>query len=78
MAFGVPVKVIVALCPEQTVAFAEMVTVGGGTTVIVTEPVTGALQLGVPDVAILTSVNVVVEVKFWVMVAVPAALRVMV
>ena len=78
VAFGVPVNVTVALWPEQTVALAEMVTVGGGTTVIVTDPVTGALQLGVPEVATLTKVKVVVAVKFWVIVAVPAALSVMV
>lgn len=53
-------------------------TVGGGVTVIVTEPVAGALQLGVPEVATLTSVKVVVEVKFCVIVAVPAAFSVMV
>ena len=77
-AFGVPVKVTVALCPEQTVALEAMVTVGGGKTVMVIEPVAGALQPGVPDVATLTNVNVVVDVKLWVIVAVPAALSVMV
>lgn len=75
MAFGVPVKVTVALCPEQIVALDAMVTVGGGTTVIVMLPVTGAVQLGVPVVVILISVKVVVDVKFCVMVAVPAAFK---
>jgi hypothetical protein len=56
VAFGVPVKVTVALPPVQTVALSLIDTVGGGTTVIVTEPVAGAGQLGVPDVATLTKV----------------------
>lgn len=71
-------KVIVALPPEQMVASAAMATVGGGKTVIVTEPLAGALHPGVPEVATLTSVNVVVAVKFWVRVAVPAASKTMV
>ena len=41
MALAVPVNVTVALCPEQTVAFAEIVTIGVGRTVIVTLPVIG-------------------------------------
>ena len=42
VAFGVPVKVTVAELPEQTeVSLAEIETVGGGTTVIVTDPVAG-------------------------------------
>ena len=48
MAFGVPVKVMVASSPEQIVASPEMVTVGIGSTVMVTVPVTSWLQLGVP------------------------------
>ena len=56
MAFGVPVKVTVALEPEQIVAFDEMAAVGSGKTVIVTEPVCGWLHIGVPDVAALTKV----------------------
>jgi hypothetical protein len=56
VAFGVPEKVTVALPPEQILAFAAMVAVGGGTTVMVMVPVTGWLQLGVPDVATLTKV----------------------
>lgn len=71
-------NVIVALCPEQTVALDAMVTVGGGKTVMVIVPVAGALHPGVPEVATLTNVKVVVDVKFCVIVAVPAALRVMV
>ena len=35
-AFGVPVKVTVADCPEQIVVFAEIVAVGSGNTVTVT------------------------------------------
>ena len=49
-----PVNVTVALCPEQTVAFDAMVTVGGGTTVMVMLPVAGAVQLGVPADVTLT------------------------
>ena len=59
MAFGVPVKVTVAVEPEQTVAFDAMLTVGNGTTVIVTAPVWGCTQLGVPEVAALTKAKVV-------------------
>lgn len=60
MAFGVPVKVTVAGCPEQMVWFEAMVTVGGGITVITTDPVAGPLQLGVPEDMMLTNVIVVV------------------
>jgi hypothetical protein len=75
VAFGVPVNVTVAVPPEQTVALAEIVAVGGGTTVIVIVPVAGAVQLGVPDVATLTNVYVVVVVNVPVTVAVPDAFR---
>jgi hypothetical protein len=61
VAFGVPVKVIAALLPEQIVALPEIATVGGGMTVMVTDPAAGCTQLGVPEVATLTSVMVVVE-----------------
>ena len=57
--------------PEQTVVLDAIVTVGGGTTVIVIVPVAGTLQPGVPVVATLTSVYVVVDVKVPVIVAVP-------
>ena len=77
-AFGVPVKVTVALCPEQTVALEAMVTVGGGTTVMVMLPVAGAVQTGVPADVTLTRLYVVVAVKLAVIVAVPAALSTMV
>ena len=50
-------------------------TTGGGTTVIVTVPVTGRVQLGVPDVAMLTKVYEVVVVKFPVIDAVPDAFK---
>ena len=73
-----PVSVTVAFPPEQIVVLEAIVTVGGGTTVIVTLPFAGALQLGVPDVAILTKVKVVVAVNVCVMVAVPATLSVIV
>jgi hypothetical protein len=56
VAFGVPVKVTVALPPEQIVALAEIVTVGKGKTVIVTEPDAGLVQTVVPPVAMLTNV----------------------
>ena len=62
VAFGVPVKVTVALWPEHTVVLEEIATVGGGTTVMVTVPVAGCVQLGVPAVATLTNVMVVVDV----------------
>lgn len=65
---------MVALLPEHTVEeVAEMVTVGGGMTVMVTEPVCGWLQDGVPVVATLTKLKVVVVVYVLVMVAVPDA-----
>ena len=63
VALGVPVKVTVAFAPEQIVVALDVaVTVGGGTTVIVTEPVCGWLQLGVPEVVALTIVKTVVAV----------------
>jgi hypothetical protein len=78
VAFAVPVKVTVALCPEQIVWFAAIVTTGAGITVITTDPVSGWLQLGVPEVAPLTNAKVVVTEKLLVTVAVPAASKVMV
>ena len=62
MAFGVPVKVIVAELPVQIVAFAEIAATGNGTTFTVTLPVAGWVQLGVPGAVTLTSVKVVVDV----------------
>lgn len=56
MAFGVPVKVTVADCPAQIVWSEAMETVDVGKTVIVTVPVIGWLQPGVPEVAALTKV----------------------
>ena len=38
VAFGVPVKVTVAIDPEQIVVFAAMVAVGNARTLIVTVP----------------------------------------
>lgn len=46
----------------QTVALLEIATVGSGTTVIVTEPVSGCVQLGVPEAVTLTKVITVVDV----------------
>ena len=67
-------KFTVPVLPEQTVeAVAEIVTVGNGTTVTVIDPACGWLQLGVPEVATLTKVNVVEVVYVLVIVAVPAA-----
>ena len=75
VAFGVPVKVTVADCPGQIVVLAEMVTVGGGMTVITTVPVTGRVQAGVPPEVMLTRLNTVVAVYVLVIVAVPAAFK---
>ena len=76
IAFGVPVKVTVAKPPEQIVAFADIVAVGGGITVIVTVPVKGRLQLGVVADEMLTNVKVVVAEYVPVIVAVPAAFKI--
>ena len=78
VAFGVPVNVIVAGPPEQTVALAAMATIGGGMTVIVIVPDAGNEQLGVPAVATLTNVYVVVDVYVAVIVAVPDPFKTMV
>jgi len=59
VAFGVPVKVTVAEPPEQTVVLEAIETVGSGKTEIVTDPVNGRVQLGVPDDDALTKVKVV-------------------
>jgi hypothetical protein len=48
MAFGVPVKVTVALAPIQIVLLDAIVAVGNGVTVIVALPVCGWLQLVYP------------------------------
>lgn len=77
-AFGVPVKVTVADWPEHIVALAEIVSVGGGMTVITTEPATGCEQLGVPLEETDTKAKVVVAVYVLVTVAVPEALSTMV
>ena len=51
---GVPVNAIVALPLGQTLWFEFIETVGGGTTVMVTVPVCGCEQPGVPgDVALI-------------------------
>jgi hypothetical protein len=54
---------------------AEIVTVGGGITVITTVPVVGWLQLGVPADATLTNVKVVFAVYVPAIVAVPYAFK---
>lgn len=76
MALGVPLNVTVAEPPEQMVAFAAIVAVGGGKTVMVIIPETGCVQLGVPEVVILTKVKIVVVAKVFVIVAVPEAFKV--
>ena len=79
MAFGVPVKVIVDEAPEQmVVGVALTVAVGSGATVMVVELVAGFTQLGVPELATLTILMVVLAVKVLVRVAVPDALNVIV
>ena len=55
-------NVTVALPPGHTLAFPEIATVGGGTTVMITVPVCGWLQPGVPGKAALTNAYVVVDV----------------
>ncbi len=49
-----PVKVTVALEPEQIVVFAAIDAFGKGRTLIVTDPDCGWLQIGVPDDAAFT------------------------
>lgn len=78
MAFGVPVKVTVAVPPGQTVVLLATLTVGVGITVIVTVPLSGAVQFGVPEEEILISVNTVVTEKLFVTEAVPDASSAMV
>ena len=47
--------------PAQTeVVVVDIATVGGGTTLIVTEPVAGCVQAGTPGDVTLTNVKVVV------------------
>jgi hypothetical protein len=58
---GVPVKVTVALSPEHTVAtFAETLTTGGGTNVIVAVAVCGCGHGMLPEADTLTRAKVVV------------------
>lgn len=76
VAFGVPVKVTVALPPGQTVALAAIATVGSGKTVITMEPVNDCTQLGTLAEATLTKAIVVVVVYTLVTVAVPDAFSV--
>jgi hypothetical protein len=62
VAFGVPVKVTVAEVPPQMLDDDALIAaVGGGKTVIVTEPEADCVQPGAPAVATLTSVMVVVD-----------------
>ena len=60
-----------ALFPEQIVTLDAIVATGKGNTVIVTEPETVWLQLGVPAEATLTSVITVFAAYVLVSVAVP-------
>lgn len=52
----------VALLPGQMLTLLEIVTVGGGTTVMVMEPATGCVQFTVPPDVTLTSWKTVVVV----------------
>ena len=59
VAFAVPVKVIVAVFPEHIVVVPLIVAVGNGPIVIIADPVNVAVQLGVPELVILTNAYVV-------------------
>ena len=63
VAFAVPVKVIVAVFPEQIVVVPLIVAVGIGLIVIIADPVKVVEQLGVPELATLTKSNVVLAVN---------------
>jgi hypothetical protein len=75
VAFGVPVKVTVALFPVQIVVDAAMLTTGNVMTEIVIVPLSGCVHPGAPAEVTLTSVNVVVAVYEPVTEAFPAAFR---
>ena len=56
VAFGVPAKITATVPPEHIVVSPVIEIVGGGSTVIVTAPVAGAVQPGAPVVVTLTKV----------------------
>jgi hypothetical protein len=78
VAFGVPVKVNVALVLAQMVSGLNATVAVGSITVKVTDCVSGFVQLGEPAVVILTRVTVVFAVKVPTKVAVPDAFSSMV
>ncbi len=72
-------NVTVAVAPAQTAAgLEEIVTTGGGITVIVTDPVCGFVQEGVPEEVMFTRLNTVVAEYVLVIDATPALLRLIV
>lgn len=77
-AFGVPVKVTVAGVPGQTDWLLLILATGSGMTLMITDPVAGAVHAGVPAEVTLTSVTTVFDVYAPVSVAFPLALRTMV
>ena len=77
VAFGVPVKVNVALLLAQmVVGLTDKLAVGNGNTVSVVLLVCGLIQLGVPALATLTMLIVVLVVYVPLIVAVPEAFNV--
>ena len=62
VAFGVPVKVSVELVLAQMVSGLNVTVAVGSITVKVTDCVSGFVQLGVPEVVMLTKVTVVFTV----------------
>ena len=63
MALAVPLKVMVAVPPAQSVVVPEIVAVGNTPTVITAVPVCACEQVGVPAEVILTKVYVLFEVN---------------
>ena len=55
MAFGVPMKVITAVLPEQIVVVPDILAVGKALTVITAEPITVCGHDGIPDNETLTN-----------------------
>ena len=55
MALAVPVKLIVAVFPEQIDVVPLILAVGEGLTLTIADPVKLAEQLGVPELATLTN-----------------------
>ena len=79
VAFGVPVKVIVALSFEHiVVGDTDTLAVGNGKTVIVTLLGVVFVQLGVPELVTLTMLMIVLLVKVLLKLAVPELFNTMV